>query len=251
MKGTGAERASQLNIVPLPKRAVRRAGVYRLPARVEVKVSESARGELGAVRKLLEGYGTEVISVRETGSSRAVLSFGKPGFKGQEPRGAPRGEEGYVLSVAGDGVAVTGRTGAGVFWALQTVGQMLEDSRTLPCVVVEDWPDLPMRGVHLDLKGTFPTRKYLWDMIETLARFIRNDWLDFWAGFTHERVPMAKLAPERRAIRAMLRGQLRRAAELRREGVSLYRQTMIEPDARERVETLLAPIVSILECGVG
>lgn len=68
-----------------------------------------------------------------------------------------QGDEAYRLVVSTNEVRVTANTFKGVRHALQTYRQMWEASRgglklthyTVPCATIEDWPELPFRGIHL------------------------------------------------------------------------------------------------------
>ncbi|MFA5089361.1 MAG: beta-N-acetylhexosaminidase, partial [Candidatus Omnitrophota bacterium] len=160
---------TKLSIVPKPKSIRFGCGEYKLPPAIEISISAGASGELRTAEKILGKYGTRITSVKKMDWDYSCLAAGNSQniFPLREKK--PAGKEGYVLSVTKQGVGIRANTDAGLFYALQTLAQILEDTRTLPAVRIADYPDLEMRGLHLDFKGGFSTRKHLREMVEKLA----------------------------------------------------------------------------------
>lgn len=59
-------------------------------------------------------------------------------------------EEGYCLHIASDGAAITAGGKAGVFYAQQTLRQLLQPGAEIPCAQIQDVPVYQHRGVLLD-----------------------------------------------------------------------------------------------------
>ena len=162
-----------LAILPRPKSVKLGGGAWRVPASVKVVVSPDAEAELWFLKRALKKAGCVVASVEVVERKGAFLAFGKrPSAAGGRAR--PRGDEGYVLAVDKDGVRIQANTATGLFWGLQTLAQMLEDDRRLSVGRIADYPDSPLRAMHLDFKGTFPTRARLWKWVEILAAHKMN-----------------------------------------------------------------------------
>jgi hypothetical protein len=92
---------------------------------------------------------------------------------------AELGDEGYVLDVNADGVVAVANAPAGVFYAVQTLRQLvkrLPDGRTaIEGVRIRDWPGLRYRGCQDDVsRGPVPTMEYFKKQIRTLAGFKIN-----------------------------------------------------------------------------
>jgi hypothetical protein len=84
----------------------------------------------------------------------------------RDPDARDVGEEGYRLKVGADGARATAATSAGLFYAVQTLRQLVEPGG-MAAVTIEDAPALRWRGVHDDVsRGPMPT-------VETLERRIR------------------------------------------------------------------------------
>jgi len=85
--------------------------------------------------------------------------------------------QGYRLEITSQGISLLGHDAAGVFYGVCTLNQLLSqaDQRALPCLVVEDWPDFPARGVMLDISRTkVPQMKTLYDLVDRLASWKIN-----------------------------------------------------------------------------
>ena len=61
--------------------------------------------------------------------------------------------DGYRLEISErDGIRIRAEGGRAVFYAFQTLAQLFKKfGPKLPCLVCEDWPDLPVRGFMLDI----------------------------------------------------------------------------------------------------
>lgn len=91
---------------------------------------------------------------------------------------APESREGYVLEIGGDGVTITSRDTAGLFYGCQTLEQLLEDSRDfdreIPAMKITDYPGLEYRAVHFDTKNHLDRMEYYYKAIDRLARYKIN-----------------------------------------------------------------------------
>jgi hypothetical protein len=85
--------------------------------------------------------------------------------------------EGYRLTVGPDDVRLTAADDAGVFYGRATLAQLrtLHGGELALCEI-EDWPDLPVRGVMLDVsRDKVPTMRTLEDLIDRLASWKVNE----------------------------------------------------------------------------
>lgn len=71
--------------------------------------------------------------------------------------------EAYRLTISEQGVEIAGGDGAGILYGVQTLRQILRQQGCLvPCLTMEDWPDLKARGMFYDVtRGRIPTLEYL------------------------------------------------------------------------------------------
>ncbi len=86
--------------------------------------------------------------------------------------------EGYILVVEPHDAIIIGATGAGVFYGVQTLKQLLPPAgapRALPTGTVRDWPAMQYRGISDDLsRGPFPTLDFQKHQIRVFASFKIN-----------------------------------------------------------------------------
>jgi hexosaminidase len=90
------------------------------------------------------------------------------------------GPEGYTLDVRPGGIVARAPEPAGLFYAVQTMRQLLppeifrdapsgEGPWTLPAVTIEDYPRFAWRGAHLDVGRHFMPKEFVKKYIELLA----------------------------------------------------------------------------------
>jgi len=83
--------------------------------------------------------------------------------------------EGYALEIGLQQIRLTAREEVGLFRGLQTLRQILRQTVQPPCLNILDWPDLPVRGLHLTLgSGNMPTPAKLRELVVGLARHKLN-----------------------------------------------------------------------------
>jgi hypothetical protein len=86
--------------------------------------------------------------------------------------------EGYAILPDGKGLALTAATGAGIFYALQTVKQLVTGTSTnavLHQATIRDWPAMKYRGLDDDLsRGPVTTLDFQKKIIRTLAAYKIN-----------------------------------------------------------------------------
>ena len=80
--------------------------------------------------------------------------------------------EGFRLEITPRGVCIEGREARGAFYGLHALAQIVHHngSGALPCLSIEDWPDLPVRGFFLDVsRCKVPTLETLLDLLPKLG----------------------------------------------------------------------------------
>ena len=86
--------------------------------------------------------------------------------------------EGYTIDIADNQIRLVGKDTAGLFYALKTLEQLLEDAQEqdvcLPLCSIRDYPLLSYRAIHLDMKHHLETREYYYQLIDRLSRYKIN-----------------------------------------------------------------------------
>ena len=106
---------------------------------------------------------------------------------GSAPDLAPPGEhpgpdslEAYSIRITTRGAEVRAASSRGLFYAVQTLRQLVEGegaSAALPVVEIRDWPSLAYRGTMVDMShGPLPTEKEVERQLDFLSRFKNNQY---------------------------------------------------------------------------
>ncbi|MGQ9629874.1 MAG: beta-N-acetylhexosaminidase [bacterium] len=170
-------------MIPKPKEVSAEPGEFSLGEGYHFFVD----GRLGAA--FLEGVGKVAAGLKDSIGFEAAVEVapfergpytivlgGEADVPSHLPPGDMKelGEEGYLLEAGPRGAAVQSPKPAGAFYGVQTLLQLLEDGPRFPALLIKDWPDIALRGIHFDLKGAMPKFEYLKEAIEKLARYKLN-----------------------------------------------------------------------------
>jgi hexosaminidase len=86
--------------------------------------------------------------------------------------------EAYSLEIRDKQVIIRSKEQAGLFYGIQTLMQLLEDSqdqqREIPACIISDFPEIAYRAIHIDLKHHLDIGKYYYDLIDRLSRIKIN-----------------------------------------------------------------------------
>lgn len=110
--------------------------------------------------------------------ARLTLDFGP---KIAEKAGVKALSGAYVLTIGEKGITITGYDERGAFYGIQTLRQLTEspiaDSSRLPYLTINDYPDLPLRGVVEGFYGTPWSHAVRLSLIDFYGRFKLNSYL--------------------------------------------------------------------------
>ncbi len=173
----GYAQGNSFNIIPEPVKVVTgSAGAYQIHRETVVRAldagSEFPAEYFADYMKQYLGIplSVEKLAVEKKGRKRQHSS-GEKDFSGITLINLKNGgtSGGYQLEVTADGVQIKGNDGAGVFYGIQTLIQLLPTRAgvlpILPSVQITDYPRFAYRGMHLDVvRHFFPVafiKKYL------------------------------------------------------------------------------------------
>ena len=181
--------ASAIAVLPKPRQVTANGAAFALDRGVRFRFADpkSVEDRFAAVDFIDDVKQTSGIELRLSGGNRRrEILIGKldlPAIQSElKRRGiAPSeslGEEGYILDVRKDGVVIAATTGAGVFYGLQTLKQLVRgDSANtyIQGVHIVDWPAMRWRGMSDDIsRGPVPTMAYIKRQLRTFASFKLN-----------------------------------------------------------------------------
>lgn len=170
-------------LIPEPRQFVSRAAIP-LSRGVRVVGPRSDADWRFAAENLEEGLKARGVRVRNGAGARVYLLHDDSAVGRRLLRRegmsftAAMQAEGYVLFTGGRKVYVIAHSGAGVFYGVQTLKQLVtagESGAVLLGAAIRDWPAMRWRGVHDDLsRGPIPTLAFQEEQIRTFAAYKLN-----------------------------------------------------------------------------
>ncbi|MCX7599361.1 MAG: beta-N-acetylhexosaminidase, partial [Armatimonadetes bacterium] len=160
-------------VIPWPQKITVAAGEIKLTARARIVLPARATAAARfAAADLAE-------QIAETCGLRLVIREGVSAARGDIRLGYDKsvrgGEEGYRLVVDGQGARILAGGEAGLFYAAQTLAQLVTRQGTVPHVTIEDWPAYPLRGLQYDVaRGQTVNVEWWKRVIRALARYKLN-----------------------------------------------------------------------------
>ena len=137
------ERDGQPVLIPAVREYAAAEGTFALPKQLAVTLPAGEELILEQLNKDLKRFGVTA-AAGENAVCRFVVT----------KEGVPEHDDGYTLTVAGDGITVSSRTTAGVFYGAQTLRNLIRNAATpeLKCCKITDWPDFERRGYTFNLR---------------------------------------------------------------------------------------------------
>jgi hexosaminidase len=176
----GQTKNIDVSIIPAPERIVTTAVSYTVTSKTKILV-EQGNTEASRVANMLAkkfqvttGFSLPVIETKNELTDKNTILFTSVNAD------SSLGKEGYELSVTKDGVVVKAPQAAGMFYAMQTILQLLppeiEGSSIskginwqIPGVEIRDTPRFKWRGMHLDVCRHFMPLEFIKKYIDNMA----------------------------------------------------------------------------------
>ena len=188
---TLANAQTPLHLIPIP-RELHPAATQPLTSGLQINCAAPCAPEDAFAIEDLKAYlATQNIPVNTTSPVNILVArYGSPNSKAIYNDALPKGStpstdlpeamkpEGYAIIPDGKGLALTASTASGIFYALQTVKQLVTGNgptAILNTATIRDWPAMKYRGLHDDLsRGPVPTLDFQKKLIRTLAAYKVN-----------------------------------------------------------------------------
>ncbi len=161
--------------LPVPRRISFGEGVYSLPPSALIHIDAVQPQPLRSAADRLTAALARYTGLTYTFAAGAVPAGRVAVTLRVAPERTPAAQA-YRLHVTPSGVVVEGHDPAGVFYGVCTLIQLVEQAGIdLPTVEVQDWPDIPARGVMLDIsRDRVYTMETLYELIDRLAGWKLN-----------------------------------------------------------------------------
>lgn len=150
------QKGQVLNLLPLPKKVQFTGGNFTFPASIVFSVSDSLKNETENYLQMIPG-----VKIRKSSPGDNIhFSFNKA---------VP--EQGYVLNIKNDRIIIEYSTRQGLYYAIVSLKVLKQNyGGNIPCVYIEDSPDLAVRGLMLDIsRDKVPTLETLLGITQLLA----------------------------------------------------------------------------------
>ncbi|MCX6226485.1 MAG: family 20 glycosylhydrolase [Bacteroidia bacterium] len=161
-----------LNLIPVPKQIEMKPGSFEFPRDIQIRVKDQNNIGLEDFTELLKTELGISVKLHGKGPGKSIR------IEKRKDIGFKAGAEGYLLAVKPEGITVAAPTEAGIFYGMQTLSQLItanRSGRAVPCVIIRDYPDIPVRGWQDDIsRGPIPTLDFLKKEVRTLAAFKLN-----------------------------------------------------------------------------
>ncbi len=152
---------NKLALLPIPQRLRLDAGRFSMPARPTLGISDARLYPLA--RRMGQALGATGINIATPACRDAITLLLAERMK----------PDAYQLRISSKGIQIHAGSVRAAFYGWQTLRQVLAqaDDKKVPCLTIDDWPALPVRGVYLDIaRGRVPTLVALKRMADILAR---------------------------------------------------------------------------------
>jgi N-acetyl-beta-hexosaminidase len=105
------------------------------------------------------------------------LHHPKLAISGRQQSLKSKNPEAYELRIHSGGIEISFNTHSGLRAGIATLRQLLREfGRRLPALLIKDWPDIPRRGIMLDVsRGRVPSLNTLLDLADHLADLKINE----------------------------------------------------------------------------
>jgi len=167
-------RAAELSIIPRPNEIEMGQGVFMLDDRTAIVAEgKQAAGVAAYLNGELKKSRGIAFRIRKAAGTNCIV-FSTSGAPGS------LGDEGYTLLVDSRRITITARGGAGLFYGVQTLRQLLPPENlsrtpvtgvkwTVPAVKITDRPRFTWRGMHLDVCRHFFNKAFIRKYLDIMA----------------------------------------------------------------------------------
>jgi hexosaminidase len=165
-----------INLLPLPQRLNVQTGVFAFGDEGLIILDACVPGDLipagGQIEKIL--WKTLQINWDLNASPSVPQTLQKIVLRLAPERVSH--SQGYRLHVQSGNICIEGHDPAGVFYGACTLSQLIvQFGKTIPCLEIQDWPDIEARGVMIDISRDKVLRmETLYELIDRLASWKIN-----------------------------------------------------------------------------
>lgn len=172
---SAAQNKAEINLIPKPQSMIIQEGSFKITPNTVIISQDKFSGDY-LKDKLLKAtkYNINVLEKAPDNANSKQNCFN---LSVSESYNLPK--EGYELSVTPSGVFIKASHKAGIFYAVQTILQLLPptiynnatgwEKWEIPAVEIKDFPRFAYRGMHLDVSRTFFDKDVIYNYLDWLS----------------------------------------------------------------------------------
>ena len=163
----GQQPVEELSIIPVPLKAELQGGAFQVNENTQLWI-EASEADKQQLQEYLAASPLKLAVADEAPSADAIV------LKQVAELPGVKSEEGYVLTSTKKGVEVQAKTGAGLFYGVQTLLQMAAEGNKVAFGTITDEPRFEYRGMMLDVSRHFFGLDFVKKQIDAMAYYKLN-----------------------------------------------------------------------------
>ena len=163
----GQQPVEELSIIPVPLKAELQGGAFQVNEKTQLWI-EAPEADKQQLQEYLAASPLKLAVAAEAPSADAIV------LKQVAELPGVNSEEGYVLTSTKKGVEVQAKTGAGLFYGVQTLLQMTAEGNKVAFGTITDEPRFEYRGMMLDVSRHFFGLDFVKKQIDAMAYYKLN-----------------------------------------------------------------------------
>ena len=161
------QQPQSLSIIPIPLKAELQGGAFVVNEQTQVWI-DAPEADKNILQEYLAASPLKLAVAAETPASNAIV------LKQVEELPGVESAEGYVLTATKNGVEIQAKSGAGLFYGVQTLLQMATDANQIALGTITDEPRFEYRGMMLDVSRHFFGLDFVKKQIDAMAYYKLN-----------------------------------------------------------------------------
>ena len=161
------QQPQSLSIIPIPLKAELQGGAFVVNEQTQVWI-DAPEADKNILQEYLAASPLKLSVATETPASNAIVLKQVAELPGVESA------EGYVLTATKKGVEIQAKSGAGLFYGVQTLLQMATDGNQIALGTITDEPRFEYRGMMLDVSRHFFGLDFVKKQIDAMAYYKLN-----------------------------------------------------------------------------
>ena len=163
----GQQPVEELSIIPVPLKAELQGGSFVVNENTQLWI-EAPEADKNQLQEYLAASPLKLAVAVEAPTSNAIV------LKQVEELPGVASAEGYVLTSTKKGVEVQAKTGAGLFYGVQTLLQMAAEGNKVAFGTITDEPRFEYRGMMLDVSRHFFCLDFVKKQLDAMAYYKLN-----------------------------------------------------------------------------